>query len=626
MNSLDILYRAFTEYKKTTILDADSVRFKKSNGTSGGKAKEDIVVYFSTCTIEEDWVEAIERGIPFIQKAIAEERQFIRNDGEVLPIEKIRKTSVSSIQDLAKHSNYITHEPDPNAQASVIPDKMLMIQKESDFAVYENRVIYTTLVYLRDFVSKRLNAIKEMTNKYEANAFYKRKIDFGNRKMNIDISLHEERLNDELYANRNSAKAIIDRLNDMLSNILVLLKTPLMLTVAKADMVKRPITKTNVLKMNRNFRESLTCFDFIANYQGDGFTVQRIEKSLSPFKPAILNDMSELVMLTSFITYSYGTGLEGELEKAYQEYLKQEKLNRENELLKKLKSIHAKADMDGKTLEEYLIEFEEAYRIIEKRLSEVDEVIRDLKVTHKKQMDELIKANEEAIEKMKVECNEKIDKIEEECENKIIALNDEHEKKLTETIDRYTAAINEARAESERRVSEVTEAYESRITELRDSYQAKLDETRDNYESQISSMRENYGAQISSLNEKYDTDMKEKTAFYEDKLSTTTNDLTEKYNTVKGECDETKGQNEVLTETNKAYEAEIISLKTQLKRDSVKPTEFVTRDDFVRLEEDREAFLKFFEQAWKEAKKYIKKNHFVIDKGQPKEKKEKNND
>ena len=377
MNSLDILFRAFTEYKKTTALDVESVRFKKSNGTSGGKAKEDIVVYFSTCTIEEDWVEAIERGIPFIQKAIAEERQFIRNDGEVLPIEKIRKTSVSSIQDLAKHSNYITHEPDPNAQASVIPDKMLMIQKESDFAVYENRVIYTTLVYLRDFVSKRLNVIKELTNKYEADSFYRRKIDFGNRKMNIDFSLHEERIDDENYANRNSAKDIIERLNDILTNILVLLKTPLMLVVAKSDMVKRPITKTNVLKMNRNFRESLACFDFIANYQGDGFVIQRTEKSLSPFKPQILGDMSELVMLTSFITYSYGTGLEGELEKGYQEYLKQEKLNKENELLKRLKSIHGKADMEGQTLEEYLLAFEEGYRIIEKRLSEVDDVIRD---------------------------------------------------------------------------------------------------------------------------------------------------------------------------------------------------------------------------------------------------------
>lgn len=556
--SLETLFRAFAEYKKTTSLDVESVRFKRSNSTSGGKAKEDIVVYFSTCTINEDWVAAIERGIPFIQKCIQEERQFIRNDGEVLPIEKIRKTSTSSIQDLAKHSNYITHEPDEKAHSSVMPDKMLMIQKESDYAVYENRVVYTALVYLRDFVSRRLNSIKELTNKYESNSYYKRKIDFGNRKMNIDFSLHEERLEDPNFIDRNSAKAVIERLDDILSNILVLLKTPLMQIVSKSDTVKRPITKTNVLKMNRNFREALACFDYIADYQGDGFTIQRVEKSCSPFKTQLCGDVTEAVMLTSFITYMYGLGMEGELDKAYQEYLKQEKLDRENEILNKIKSIKTKAEMDGKTLEQYLVDLEEAYHIIEGRLEKVDEVIRDLKLTHKKEIEDLNKEHDIAVNQIKTECENKIDEIEQECEKKMEELTAAHEQSLKETIENCQKDM--------------------------ETYKAQCDE---NYKNVEQDLRDKYAALKAEADEKV--------AKYAE------------------ESAKNSSENKTLTKTNAAYNAEIISLKRQLNRDSVNPAEFVTKEDFINLEKDREAFMEFFGDAWKEAKKYLRKTHLRID-------------
>ena len=89
----------------------------------------------------------------------------IRSEGDVLPIEKVRKTTVSSIQDLAKHSNYITHEGMEDGPTDIMPDKLLVVTKENDFAVYENKVVYACLMYLKDFVSSRLTKIKNETNK-----------------------------------------------------------------------------------------------------------------------------------------------------------------------------------------------------------------------------------------------------------------------------------------------------------------------------------------------------------------------------------------------------------------------------------------------------------------------------
>ena len=59
----------------------------------------------------------------------------------------------------------------------------------------------------------------------------------------------------------------------------MLLETPLMQEVSKVDMVRRPIVKTNVLKMNKNFKEALALFDFIVAYEEPGYLIKTIEKS-----------------------------------------------------------------------------------------------------------------------------------------------------------------------------------------------------------------------------------------------------------------------------------------------------------------------------------------------------------
>ena len=273
MKALDTLYEAYQNYKKLCITDNDTSRFFRAYMNIKDRDSEDLVSIFSVCHIEQDWVDAIEKGLPFFEKAIKEERQFIRNDGEVLPIEKIRKTSKASIQDLAKHANYITHEAPPDSETEVLPDKMLMVQKESDFAIYENRVLYAGLMYLKDFVTSRLATIKEATNTYIVKQHIKKLIDMGSRKINVDLDFDEKRVNDPLLSEKNTEKDVIDRLDQILTGVLALLKTPLMREVSKVEMVSRPIAKTNILKMNRNFRESLACFDYVANYQGQGFTI-----------------------------------------------------------------------------------------------------------------------------------------------------------------------------------------------------------------------------------------------------------------------------------------------------------------------------------------------------------------
>ena len=73
MEKLDVIYEAYQNYKKLCITDDETSRFLSAYTRNKNKENEDILHIFSVCHIEQDWVEAIEKGLPFLEKAIKEE-------------------------------------------------------------------------------------------------------------------------------------------------------------------------------------------------------------------------------------------------------------------------------------------------------------------------------------------------------------------------------------------------------------------------------------------------------------------------------------------------------------------------------------------------------------------------
>ena len=540
MKNLDTLYEAYINYKKLCVVDNDTDRFMRAYMAIKDRESENVTTIFSVCHIEQDWVEAIEVGLPFIEKAIKEERQFIRNDGEVLPIEKIRKTSKDSIQDLAKHANYITHEAPDDLETEVLPDKMLMIQKESDFAIYENRVLYAALMYLKDFVASRLVEIKETTNTYLVKQHIKKMIDMGSRKIRINLEFDESRVNDPLLTDKNNEKDVIDRLDEILTGILALLKTPLMREVSKAEMVSRPIAKTNILKMNRNFRESLACFEYIANYQGKGFTIEHIEKSLIPYSKAMNESYTEMLIMLSFINYMYANNISQDLRNDLDAILAEREKQKNNELLARLRNFHATAETKEQTMNEFLIAFEQGYRILEARNDE-------LEIEHKEQ--EVIRAKE------------------------IRELQEKHEAFVDDLKEAHEDELNRIKREIANKVNEAERDFDQRLVEFKNQ---KDDEVRQE--------KENAALQLEEFKEQFKDHIK---------------------------------QMEQENAAIKAQEAEriqkIASLEAQLLNNSIKngdtkEIDFTSEEAFDQLEELKKNFDAFYERAWKEAKKQIRRD------------------
>ena len=130
MKQADIFYRAFTNYRKQTADDAKCKKLRSAIASASAE-NDKLEVISSNCIIKEDWVDRIYEGLPFIEKVIREERQFITQHGEVVPIEKAKHISKSSVEHLARHSDMITHEP-KDAEADIIPDELYIVEKLSD--------------------------------------------------------------------------------------------------------------------------------------------------------------------------------------------------------------------------------------------------------------------------------------------------------------------------------------------------------------------------------------------------------------------------------------------------------------------------------------------------------------
>lgn len=557
MDTNELFYLAYAHYKKELEGNRDIHLFRK--GVNARSYPGDYLTMIAVeCKIKEDWIEAIEKGLHYIAKCIKEDRQFIRNEGEVLPIEKIRRVSKDSIIDLSKHSNYITRLPE-EGEENVVPEKLLMIKRENDYSIYENRVVYTTLSYLKDFVATRLDKIKEATNRYHGTVQIKKKIELGYRTVDVNLNLDDIRNDDPIALESNGVAETIKRIDLILNSVLVLLRTPLMQEVSKAPMVSRPITKTNVLKMNTNFKEALYVFDYVCAYDGLGFELVETEKKIAPLTPEQEDCFTDIVLLSSFFGYQFNNHVEEKFHKGYVKEEKRRKAVIDDETLKRIKETLGRLPKDSKELAEHVQALEEGHKILEERVEEAKTEAKHLIDEYEKRLEKQRKAHEEEIEK----------------------LNEYHDELIAKLQDEQLIAL------------------------------AELDEKlRAEYESKLFAEKESLRAQYESTLVSQKTELEQKTADLQ-RLVEETELLKAKLASI--EREHAKEREEIQQDIDYAR---VVSLTGRYSEDkkSIDLKGFASRASFDELERQKAILDELFEKAWKEAKKEIKKAHSVVDK------------
>ena len=212
-----------------------------------------------------EWLEIIEEVCPYLDNIVRTPKVALVSESEVTKIEKAKKTSVDTVKNLSKHTDYID-KIDPES-GDVLPSKLLVVFREETFNTYENRFIYTLILNLLRFLTEKEEALKDLKPRNEKNLEYSATTTNGKEKVKIDLKINTTPTNtgdddNDLEKTLNSIRKRIEKMKKFVNSWLAseLIKS---LEKQHAILVMPPIKKTNLILKNPNFQMATKLWDFL---------------------------------------------------------------------------------------------------------------------------------------------------------------------------------------------------------------------------------------------------------------------------------------------------------------------------------------------------------------------------
>ncbi|MCH5351369.1 MAG: DUF2357 domain-containing protein [Clostridiales bacterium] len=571
MDESDIIYKAIKDYRSNTEGYDELSRFR--DAVVADRAEESLLsVTRNICEIDEEWIDEIEKGLVFVAAALAEERQFIQSNGEIIPIERVRRVSKDSIEHLAKHSSLVTREPKEGSD--LIPEKLYTVERLSDFTVYENKFLYMLLAYVHDFVTYRYEKIIDHTYTYKGKLALVKDLSYRNRKIKFTLSLDEERKKDKFLKELNPIKSTIGRIEKILSDVNFYLSLPIMQEVAKAPIIKPPITKTNVLRMNKHFKGAVALYEYINSYTKEGFHVVPKTDVQSPLTDGNADAFSELLVYSSFLSYEYNLNLGDVFKRQYEAELQRLKIEEEKRETEKLKNLRKRIASSGMGMEEYML-------ILEERLKTFDAMRRDLEAA-RADIEKLTQDNgvltaavderNKLIADARAEIRGLIDKNIEDIQR----LNAEHASALEAKDAEKAEALKEANRQSEMAISSIRDA----AARERESVAQRIAE--------INKQNAEKTAQAESAAREKVFAAQNAASETEARLCAAEKDLSElraSFTDIQGRLNALRAQHGLIESTE----------------------DYTTEDSFDEIEKQYKAFTAFYKKEWQKTKKRIRR-------------------
>ena len=481
MENFDKYYRSYKYMEKLLSTDF-TYNYLRQNMADADKGQDVLTGRIHEKIIDMDWVTAIEDTLPYIEKAIDEQRRFIIENNEIYRIDKAKIINKDSVKHLIQHTNFIDNIDETGR---VTPNKVLTIEREDSFETYENRflitLIETALNFVADKYRKMVNAPTDTYEKVEMErdlVLNEQRITFKCEYSNEIKEAEEADLNTEDYEKLSD----FDRVRRIREKLNSFLNTDMMQELKKCIRVKPPINRTNLMTKNPNYKAGLDLFTYLNAYKKPGYEIvgRDLTGSIDPVtQEGMYMAWGYQHFLMSIVN---NPQLMDYLEERYQEQnavfdaeeklARDERMQRENELIERIRAEEMKIRLAEirereKIIREQKAEIEALKREIEKR----DKTIESLKSSIKA-LEERVKELENELQKVKAEllkAKERIAELEakvEELEAKIKFL----ESRIAE-LEAKVAELEEIKAQLEAKIEElegIIEEQKARIAELED--------------------------------------------------------------------------------------------------------------------------------------------------------------
>ena len=302
------VYNKATDLNKEEFLDTIDSKLEVKN-------KFRKVIY------DYSWLEKMEDTMYYLDNIMRNPKKFIINEEEVVKIEKARKVTVESIRHLTQHTSYIQEFDQKSGE--VKPSKILNINKEEDYDMYENRFIYTLLVNMKMFIARVsgdcINGSNMVSNK---NIKYSAVTKINSEKVGIDINLNAT---DSKGLNPSSKNGLsiaqrIDKVNLQIANCM---NSDLIKNLEKAHVtfVRSPIKRTNVILKNPNFQKAMELWTFLESYDFNNVIEENVDdeyEDVSTFRDT-MNDsfLLDYLVMNEMLNNGNSKYDDGEVSKYY---------------------------------------------------------------------------------------------------------------------------------------------------------------------------------------------------------------------------------------------------------------------------------------------------------------------
>lgn len=242
------------------------------------------------------WVDFIEKQLPYLDNIIRNPRRFIIPEEEVLLVEKTKRINEETVKHLAQHASLIQSIDE---EGMVQPKKLLNINREETFDIYENRFIYTLIKRLYSFLEQKAqNSQYAGTCKINKKVNYTGQTKIDKEKVNINLTLEKTKSQKEYNVSKN-INDINKRIYDMTVLINGFLTTNFVKGLSQVAEVTSPIRKTNLILKETNFQQAVKLWEYLDAIENYDFVKQE-STTESSSDDALKNKF----LVTYFLDYS----------------------------------------------------------------------------------------------------------------------------------------------------------------------------------------------------------------------------------------------------------------------------------------------------------------------------------
>ena len=316
-------------YYLGTLLKQEDFYSDFSDQIAQGKNNFQISQRFQKQIFDESWIDTLEDCIVALDTIVRNPRKFIVVEEDIVDISLARSISVESVKHLAQHTNLISSV---TKDGMVIPSKILNTSKEESYEIYENRFIYTLLLKTKDFIGRRYNLIKQSSaNSDQIVVNVTSDFDLDNDS-NITYTMSTTaNMPVESVIGTEQNHSLLERVERINSIVGSFLASPFAKEMVSCALVRPPITRTNVILKDPNFKKALVLWQFIESYNKVGFEVETVTETRD-LAPSVAEKYRDLIYLNTLVIESMAARSEGGL---IEEKELEKQKNLENEYLTK---------------------------------------------------------------------------------------------------------------------------------------------------------------------------------------------------------------------------------------------------------------------------------------------------